>query len=416
MPGGVELNGRDITNAPAYARARLGLARTFQSPLVPSSLTVGETLTAARLAWSPKLGTTEVQAARALARLEADDRRVSAELDTLDRRKLLLACLLMRKPTVLMLDEPCSGLLQEEIGEIDEIIRAIRDETEASVIVVEHRLELLTRDRRTGGGARRGAEDRRRTAGRGLRRPGGPRGLLRGAQQGRMTAALEVRRLSAGYGPVRVLHEIDLSVALGERVGLLGLNGHGKTTLLRAIVGLVGWRRGDIELHGRPVMKRSTYSLARAGVVMIPQGDALFPGLSVRDNLDAGAYPSRVWKARKRRRQLVIELFPRLGARLDQVVGTLSGGERRMVSIGRGLMTDADVYLIDEPSLGLAPGIISALMDSLFSVGVEGGAMIIAEQNRTLIEGRVDRMVHIHGGVIVKTESTGTAGVASGAA
>ena len=142
--GGVELNGRDITNAPAYTRARLGLARTFQSPLVPSSLTVGETLTAARLAWSPKLGTTEVQDARALARLEADDRRVSAELDTLDRRKLLLACLLMRKPTVLMLDEPCSGLLQEEIGEIDEIIRAIRDLTQASVIVVEHRLELLT--------------------------------------------------------------------------------------------------------------------------------------------------------------------------------------------------------------------------------------------------------------------------------
>ncbi len=142
--GRVELNGRDITNAPAYARARLGLARTFQSPLVPSSLTVGETLAAARLAWSPKLGTAEVEAARALARLEADDHRVSAELDTLDRRKLLLACLLVRKPTVLMLDEPCSGLLQEEIGEIDEIIRAIRDETEAAVVVVEHRLELLT--------------------------------------------------------------------------------------------------------------------------------------------------------------------------------------------------------------------------------------------------------------------------------
>jgi branched-chain amino acid transport system ATP-binding protein len=142
--GRVELNGRDITNAPAYARARLGLARTFQSPLVPSSLTVGETLRAARLAWSPKIATGEVEAARALARLDADDRRVSGELDTLDRRKLLLACLLMRRPSVLMLDEPCSGLLQEEIGEIDEIIRAIRDETQASVVVVEHRLELLT--------------------------------------------------------------------------------------------------------------------------------------------------------------------------------------------------------------------------------------------------------------------------------
>jgi branched-chain amino acid transport system ATP-binding protein len=142
--GRVELNGRDITNAPAYARARLGLARTFQSPLVPSSLTVGETLAAARLAWSPKLGTTDVEKARALARFEADDRRVSADLDTLDRRKLLLTCLLMRGPTVLMLDEPCSGLLQEEIDEIDEVIRSIRDETEAAVIVVEHRLELLT--------------------------------------------------------------------------------------------------------------------------------------------------------------------------------------------------------------------------------------------------------------------------------
>jgi branched-chain amino acid transport system ATP-binding protein len=142
--GRVELNGQDITRAPAHARARAGLARTFQSPLVPTSLTVGETLAAARIAWSPKLGPDDVASARAFARLEAEDQRPSGLLDTLDRRKLLLACLLMRKPTVLMLDEPCSGLLQEEIDEIDEVIRRIRDESEASVIVVEHRLELLT--------------------------------------------------------------------------------------------------------------------------------------------------------------------------------------------------------------------------------------------------------------------------------
>jgi branched-chain amino acid transport system ATP-binding protein len=222
-----------------------------------------------------------------------------------------------------------------------------------------------------------------------------------------VSAALDVRRLSAGYGPVRVLHDVDLQVALGERLGLLGLNGHGKTTLLRAIVGLVGWRRGEIALHGRPVMKEPTHSLARAGVVMIPQGDALFQGLTVRENLDAGAFPAKAWKARRGRRQLVLELFPRLAQRLDQTVGTLSGGERRMVSIGRGLMADADVYLIDEPSLGLAPGIVSALMESLFSVPVDAGAMIIAEQNRTLIEGRVDRLVHLHGGQIVRVEPAG---------
>jgi branched-chain amino acid transport system ATP-binding protein len=229
-----------------------------------------------------------------------------------------------------------------------------------------------------------------------------------------MSAALELRRLSAGYGPVRVLHDIDLRVAPGERVGLLGLNGHGKTTLLRAIVGLVDWRRGEIELHGRSVAKAPTHSLARRGVVMIPQGDALFPGLTVRENLDAGAFPAKAWKARTRRRRMVLELFPRLAQRLSQPVGTLSGGERRMVSLGRGLMTDGDIYLIDEPSLGLAPSIISVLMDSLFSVPVESGAMLLAEQNRALIENRVDRVIHLHGGQIVERAENGPDGDGSG--
>jgi branched-chain amino acid transport system ATP-binding protein len=224
-----------------------------------------------------------------------------------------------------------------------------------------------------------------------------------------MTPALAVRRLSAGYGPVRVLHDIDLEVAPGERVGLLGLNGHGKTTLLRAIIGLVGWRRGAIEVHGRSVTKSRTHSLARAGVVMIPQGDALFPGLTVRDNLDAGAFPAKAWRVRRARRELVLDLFPRLAPRLKQPVGTLSGGERRMVSIGRGLMNEADVYLIDEPSLGLAPGIVASLMNALFSVSVENGALIVAEQNRTLIEARVDTLVHIHGGQVVRVERTAPA-------
>jgi branched-chain amino acid transport system ATP-binding protein len=103
----------------------------------------------------------------------------------------------------------------------------------------------------------------------------------------------------------------------------------------------------------------------------------------------------------------VLDLFPRLAQRLKQPVGTLSGGERRMVSIGRGLMNEADLYLIDEPSLGLAPGLVSSLMDSLFSVPVDRGALVVAEQNRTLIEGRVDTLVHIHGGQVVRVERTG---------
>ena len=174
-----------------------------------------------------------------------------------------------------------------------------------------------------------------------------------------MTTVLEVRGLSAGYGPLRVLHDIDLAVAQGERVGLVGLNGHGKTTLMRSVMGLVDWRRGQIELDGKSIMRTPAHRLARAGVVLIPQGDALFPGLSVRDNLDSGAFAAG-WRQRKRRRERVLRLFPRLAERLDQAAGTLSGGERRMCSLGRGLMSDARVFLIDEPSLGLAPGIAAA--------------------------------------------------------
>ena len=218
-----------------------------------------------------------------------------------------------------------------------------------------------------------------------------------------MTSVLEVRGLSAGYGPLRVLHDIDLAVSQGERVGLVGLNGHGKTTLLRSIMGQVDWRRGEIELDGKSIMRTATHRLARAGVVMIPQGDALFPGLSVKDNLDSGAFAAG-WRERKQRRERVLRLFPRLADRLGQAAGTLSGGERRMCSLGRGLMTDAHVYLIDEPSLGLAPGVAAGLYTTLRGLRPEGGALVLAEQNQTLLEGWIDRIVQLHGGQIVAIE------------
>jgi branched-chain amino acid transport system ATP-binding protein len=221
-----------------------------------------------------------------------------------------------------------------------------------------------------------------------------------------MTNILEVRKLSAGYGPLRVLHDVDLAVAAEERVGLVGLNGHGKTTLLRSVMGLVDWRRGEIELDGKSILRTPAHKLARAGVVLIPQGDALFPGLSVRDNLDSGAFASG-WRERKQRRDRVLQLFPRLADRLGQSAGTLSGGERRMCSLGRGLMTDARVYLIDEPSLGLAPGIAAGLYSTLRELDLGGGTLILAEQNQTLLEGWIDRIVLVHGGQIVRITRAG---------
>jgi branched-chain amino acid transport system ATP-binding protein len=141
--GRVELNGTDITRLPVHRRVRLGLARTFQSPIVPTDLTIGETLTAARIAWSPKVDPADVQGARDLARFTAPDSARCGGLDTLERRKLLLTCLLMRRPSVVLMDEPCSGLTQDEIDEMDAIIRQMVAQTGMAVIVVEHRLELL---------------------------------------------------------------------------------------------------------------------------------------------------------------------------------------------------------------------------------------------------------------------------------
>src|SRR5207248_5675765 len=140
--GAVELNGQDVTRMPAYRRARLGLGRTFQTPLVPNQLTVAEVLTAARVAWPAKIDEVEVTNVRALLGLDVEKGRVAGLLGTLERRKLLLACLLLRRPLLLLLDEPCSGLLADEIQAIEATIRRIRDETRVAMVLVEHRLEL----------------------------------------------------------------------------------------------------------------------------------------------------------------------------------------------------------------------------------------------------------------------------------
>lgn len=209
---------------------------------------------------------------------------------------------------------------------------------------------------------------------------------------------IEVEGLDAGYGSMHVLHSVTMAVSARERVGLVGLNGHGKTTLLRALIGAAGWQRGRVQVGGHRVEKMTPDRLARDGIVMIPQGDAVFPGLTVKDNLMSGAYPKRQWSSRNSRAEFVINVFPRLGERLNQLAGSLSGGERRMLSIGRGLMTGGRLYLVDEPSLGLSPALAEMITAKLTGLDLERGAMVIAEQNQSLLKGRVDRSLRMHAG------------------
>lgn len=218
-------------------------------------------------------------------------------------------------------------------------------------------------------------------------------------------AVLQIEKLSAGYGPMRVIHDLDLIVNSGERVGLVGLNGHGKSTLFYAIAGLTGWQRGSVKLNGDEVGRtrsqgpgRYTHQIVRAGLALIPQGDEIFHGLSVEDHLDSGAFTALAWREREKRKERILTIFPHLRGLLSTPVGRLSGGERRMVSIGRGLMSDASLFLVDEPSLGLAPKIGKSVIDALMDIDLGNSAMIIAEQNVALLEGRVDRVIGMHVG------------------
>lgn len=222
-----------------------------------------------------------------------------------------------------------------------------------------------------------------------------------------MAEILNINGLTAGYGALRVLHEVDFRVEEGERIGLVGLNGHGKTTLFRAVSHLTGWQSGSIKLNGEEIggsrstgPGRQTSAIVRKGMAMTPQGDAIFPGLTVRQHLDCGAYSRLAWRERHKRRDMVMDIFPPLRQLENSIVGKMSGGERRMVSVGRALMVDASLYLIDEPSLGLAPKISASVIDALFSLPKDGRGMVIAEQNVALLSGRVDRMVGMHAGRI----------------
>ncbi|WP_119273813.1 ABC transporter ATP-binding protein [Taklimakanibacter deserti] len=216
---------------------------------------------------------------------------------------------------------------------------------------------------------------------------------------------LNVKGLSAGYGPMRVIHDLDFIVHSGERVGLVGLNGHGKTTLFYAIAGLTGWQRGSIKLNGVEVGRtrsqgpgRYTHEVVHHGLALIPQGDEIFHGLTVEEHLDSGAFTARAWRERAERKKRILAIFPPLVKLMAIPVGRLSGGERRMVSIGRGLMAEASLFLVDEPSLGLAPKIGKGVLDALMSVELGDSAMVIAEQNVALLEGRVDRVIGMHVG------------------
>jgi branched-chain amino acid transport system ATP-binding protein len=194
---------------------------------------------------------------------------------------------------------------------------------------------------------------------------------------------LEVEALSARYGHVEALRAVDLFVDEGELLAILGPNGAGKSTLMRALMGLVA-THGEVRFRGASVPRHNTVRAAAMGLVLVPEGRGIFGPMTVAENLELGAYLLRDKQEFARRLGRVLELFPRLKERLDQVAGSLSGGEQQMLAIGRALMSAPKLLLLDEPSLGLAPRVVEEILGKLGVLNREGLPIVLVEQKAPL--------------------------------
>lgn len=192
---------------------------------------------------------------------------------------------------------------------------------------------------------------------------------------------LELKGVSSGYGAIEALKSIDIRIEKGEIVTLIGANGAGKSTTLRSITGLVTPTRGDVVFEGKKLNGRPTHKITALGISMVPEGRAIFANLTVLENLEMGAYLRKDRSENASNLEKVFTLFPRLKERRKQSGGTLSGGEQQMLAIGRALMAQPRLLLLDEPSLGLAPLLVHAIFGAIDTINKEGTTILLVEQN-----------------------------------
>lgn len=203
---------------------------------------------------------------------------------------------------------------------------------------------------------------------------------------------LEVRNLNVFYEEFHVLQDVSLHVEEREAVGLIGANGHGKSTLLKAICGLIPIKSGDVFFKGERINHLSAPERVKRGLVYVAEERHLFPEMTVGENLRLGAYLPRARKRKEESLKLVCDLFPRLRERQDQLARTLSGGEARMLALGRGLMSAAEFTAIDEPSLGLAPNLVRNMLNTIERINESGITILLVEQNTSQLEKFIDRV------------------------
>ena len=209
---------------------------------------------------------------------------------------------------------------------------------------------------------------------------------------------LEVANLNVFYDEFHVLHDVSLHVAEDEAVALIGANGHGKSTLMKAICGLIPIRSGDVTFQGKRLNGLSVSEIVKQGLVYVAEDRRLFPDMTVRENLDLGAYLPHARKRKIENLNLVFELYPQLKERQGQVARTLSGGEAQMLALARGLMSAAKFMAIDEPSFGLAPNLVQNMLRTIARINKEGITVLLVEENIAQLEIFIDRVCFLEEG------------------
>ena len=427
--GCVLLDDRDITALKPHRRARLGIARTFQRLEVFGTLTARENVLMAAETQRSKLGAGMHPAATADALLErVGVAHVANEptdlLPTGLARLVELARALATSPSVLLLDEPSSGLDGHETEELGRVLTSLASDGMA-VLLVEHDMQLVmsTCERVTvldfgqviasGPAASVQSDPLVQAAYLGVSEsskeaPAAPKGRTKAATRGPAASrtetpetgapdpaaaahgaapvptgagpALELVDVHAGYGRIEVVHGVNLAVEHGAVFALLGPNGAGKSTLLKVASGRMAPSHGSVLLDGRDVTRTSAARLARRGLCTIPEGRAIFPNLTVAENLLMYTYRARSLRARDLEEK-AYGRFPVLGERRRQLAGTLSGGEQQMLAIARALCTEPQILLLDEMSMGLAPIVVGRLYEAVADlVAREHLAVLVVEQ------------------------------------
>ncbi|MEW6643968.1 MAG: branched-chain amino acid ABC transporter ATP-binding protein/permease [Pseudomonadota bacterium] len=420
--GSIALGGAELAGAPAWRVARAGITRTYQTTQLFEAMTVIENVLIAlrrgRLGqpFAAFAGGAERDMAEALLAFVGYRGPLdgpAGDLPHVDRRLVEIARALATRPQVLLLDEPAAGLMRADKVALSGLLRRIAD-LGIAVILVEHDMAMVmgisdhvvVLDAGTVIAA--GTPDEVRREPRVLAAYLGDAGMRARPRLREWTcsrdAVLACVGLSAGYGAAPVLEGIDIEIREGEMVALLGANGAGKSTAMRAISGLLRPVDGNVLLDDASIGTREAHSIAYAGLALVPEGRQVFAELSVYDNILLGAY-TRGRIDRHAEAEAVLKRFPRLRERIDSRAGLLSGGEQQMLAIARALMAKPRVLLLDEPSLGLSPAMVNELFDILAELRDEGVTILLVDQMAALALTVADRGYVLEAGRVGRTGS-----------